>query len=199
MDPVRSDRATVIADAAIELIAQRGLRGLTHRAVDEAAGLPQGSTSNRARTRAALLELVLDRLTAREWQVLRPQDAPAPGCGYKALAESLAAVLHRSLTGGRSLLLTRIELAMEANRRPELRARYNTLGRGFREPLAAALAAEHAADPERQARSLVAWCEGVLFYFAAGAASRNVPDLEELRVSATEVLAGMVGPKPLTR
>jgi len=55
-------RAALIADTAIALIAERGLRGLTHRAVDEAAGLPSGSTSNLARTRAALLETALARI-----------------------------------------------------------------------------------------------------------------------------------------
>lgn len=46
------------------------MRGLTHRAVDEAADLPPGSTSNLARTRAALLELTLSRLTDLEEQAL---------------------------------------------------------------------------------------------------------------------------------
>ncbi|HLL33473.1 MAG TPA: TetR/AcrR family transcriptional regulator, partial [Streptomyces sp.] len=48
-------RADLVADTALALLAERGMRGLTHRAVDEAAGLPQGSTSNVARTRQALL------------------------------------------------------------------------------------------------------------------------------------------------
>jgi hypothetical protein len=39
-----------------------GLRRLTHRAVDQAAGLPPGTTSNYARTRAALLTLTLTRI-----------------------------------------------------------------------------------------------------------------------------------------
>ncbi|WP_308201381.1 TetR/AcrR family transcriptional regulator [Sphaerisporangium perillae] len=55
-----------MAEAAITLLVERGMRGLTHRAVDEAAGLPLGSTSNLARTRAALLALTLARLTALE-------------------------------------------------------------------------------------------------------------------------------------
>jgi hypothetical protein len=34
-----------LADVAIETIAAAGMRGLTHRAVDRSAGLPEGSTS----------------------------------------------------------------------------------------------------------------------------------------------------------
>ncbi|MFJ6094515.1 TetR/AcrR family transcriptional regulator [Williamsia muralis] len=58
-------RAGVIADTAISLIAAQGLRGLTHRAVDSTAGIPQGSTSYYAPTRQALLGLAASRLAQR--------------------------------------------------------------------------------------------------------------------------------------
>ncbi|MHC3389018.1 TetR/AcrR family transcriptional regulator [Streptomyces lavendulocolor] len=74
-------RADLIADAALTLLAERGMRGLTHRAVDEAAGLPQGSTSNYARTRQALLETAVRRLADREAQVLFVDGMPAPPGG----------------------------------------------------------------------------------------------------------------------
>ena len=58
-------RVGVIADTAISLIAAQGLRGLTHRAVDSTAGIPQGSTSYYAPTRQALLGLAASRLAQR--------------------------------------------------------------------------------------------------------------------------------------
>ncbi|GAA3723752.1 hypothetical protein GCM10022225_00770 [Plantactinospora mayteni] len=58
----RRDRFAVITDAAIELVAELGMRGLTHRAVDARAGLPLGSTSAYFRTRKALIEAVVRRL-----------------------------------------------------------------------------------------------------------------------------------------
>lgn len=64
-------RVETLSDAAIHLIATEGLRALTHRAVDRCAGLPQGSTSYYAPTRAALLELVARRLTERSLGDLR--------------------------------------------------------------------------------------------------------------------------------
>ena len=57
-----SARTRQIGDAAIAVLAEHGARGLTHRAVDQAAGLPPGTTSNYARTRAALLTLTLARI-----------------------------------------------------------------------------------------------------------------------------------------
>ncbi|MEU6017430.1 TetR family transcriptional regulator [Streptomyces sp. NPDC047515] len=76
-----TSRADLIADAALALLAERGMRGLTHRAVDERAGLPQGSTSNYARTRQSLLEAVVRRLAEREARVLAPGELPVPGSG----------------------------------------------------------------------------------------------------------------------
>ncbi|MFD6108913.1 TetR/AcrR family transcriptional regulator [Streptomyces yangpuensis] len=57
-----ADRRTLIADTAIGLVAAAGLRGLTHRAVDAAAGLPAGSTSYYLRTRTALIGACYQRL-----------------------------------------------------------------------------------------------------------------------------------------
>jgi DNA-binding transcriptional regulator YbjK len=44
-------RRALIADAAISTLARDGMRGLTHRAVDRTAGLPEGSASYYFRTR----------------------------------------------------------------------------------------------------------------------------------------------------
>ncbi|WP_239137135.1 TetR/AcrR family transcriptional regulator, partial [Sphaerisporangium rufum] len=136
-------REEVIADAAISLLVERGMRGLTHRAVDEAAGLPPGSTSNLARTRAALLSLTLARLSALEEGYFTPPagpavpGAPAAGPGTPAspdeVAGLLAGMLHHQLTTGRRATLARYELALEATRRPELRQVYDAAGRHWRE------------------------------------------------------------------
>lgn len=58
------DRRILIADTAIAVIAEDGIRGLTHRAVDKAAGLPTGSTSYYARSKAQLVGLTVERLAS---------------------------------------------------------------------------------------------------------------------------------------
>ncbi|MFI2371157.1 TetR/AcrR family transcriptional regulator [Streptomyces sp. NPDC018833] len=187
-------RTALIGDAALSLLFERGMRGLTHRAVDEAAGLPQGSTSNLARTRQALLEMAVHRLAEREAGVLALEEMPAPGEGRQALLDGLALALHRYLTGHRELLVARYELALEAVRRPELRAFYDNAGARFREPLNAMMAAAGSAEPERHSLSLVAWCEGLMFSCAAGSYHRAVPSRQELRTGFDELLRGMLGP-----
>ncbi|ANP53745.1 DNA-binding transcriptional regulator YbjK [Streptomyces griseochromogenes] len=194
--PVRTpstSRADLVADTALALLAGRGMRGLTHRAVDEAAGLPQGSTSNLARTRQALLELAVRRHADREARLLAPAEATDPHGGPDALAEVLALAVHRSLTQGRDLLIARYELALEATRRPELRAYYDAAGAVFKDRLAAMLTAVGSTDPARHVLSLVAWADGLMFSCAAGSFSAEVPSLEEVRRGLRELLAGMLG------
>lgn len=57
------DRRTVIADAAIEVIADAGLRALTHRKLDDALGFPAGSTSYYFRAKNDLIAAVIARIT----------------------------------------------------------------------------------------------------------------------------------------
>ncbi|MFF5018178.1 TetR/AcrR family transcriptional regulator [Streptomyces sp. NPDC001165] len=188
-----ASRADLVADTALALLAERGMRGLTHRAVDEAAELPQGSTSNVARTRQALLELAVRRHAEREARVLALEGMPDPRGGLDALAEGLALAVHRSLTGGRELLIARYELALEASRRPELRAYYDATGAVFKEQLAALLTAVGSTDPGRHVLSVIAWADGLMFSCAAGSFSAEVPSLEEVRTGLRELLTGMLG------
>ncbi|MFE5682750.1 TetR/AcrR family transcriptional regulator [Streptomyces sp. NPDC056512] len=189
-------RAEVIADAALDLLAERGMRGLTHRAVDEAAGLPQGSTSNYARTRLALLEATVRRLAVRESRVLAVDELPDPAGGIHSLVDGMALALHRYLTNHPQLLLCRYELALEATRRPELRTFFDATGRQLHEPLTALLRAAGSRDPERHTLSLVAWSEGIMFSCVAGAFHTSVPDLAELRAGFGELLRGMLDASP---
>lgn len=73
-------RREAIADAAIEIIATEGLRALTHRAIDSRLDYPAGSTSYYLRTRQALIEAVVHRLSSRTVQDLKTSQSPAlPG------------------------------------------------------------------------------------------------------------------------
>ncbi|GAA1849172.1 TetR/AcrR family transcriptional regulator [Brevibacterium marinum] len=55
-------RRDVVTDSAIAVVAEQGVRGLTHRAVDALAELPVGSTSNVYRTRDALVTGIMERI-----------------------------------------------------------------------------------------------------------------------------------------
>jgi DNA-binding transcriptional regulator YbjK len=187
-----ASRADLIADSALALLAERGMRGLTHRAVDETAGLPEGSTSNLARTRLALLELAVRRLADREARVLAPNEMPGPGSGFGALVDGLALAAHRSLTHNRELTIARYELALEATRRPELRRYFDTAGARFRDQLTALVTTMGSADPARHVLSLVAWLDGLMFSCVAGSFTAEVPSLDQVRTGLRELLDGML-------
>ena len=116
-------RRADIADAAIRTLARDGMRGLTHRAVDRAAGLPDGSVSYYFRTRRALLQATLERLVELDiTDMLASPGIPAqPGRGLDAFADTTAIAGESWLTAGRERQLARYELTLEATRRPELR------------------------------------------------------------------------------
>jgi len=105
--------------AATELLGSAGVRALTHRKVDELAGLPAGSTSNYFRTRAALFQGVLDAMVATESPEVEPL---AHVRTADELVDGLVDLMD-VLTG--PLLTTtsaRMALLVEAGHEPELRA-----------------------------------------------------------------------------
>ncbi|MBX6722355.1 MAG: TetR family transcriptional regulator, partial [Dactylosporangium sp.] len=82
------------------------MRGLTHRAVDRTAGLPEGSTSYYFRTRQALLHAVVERLAE-----LDAAAVPAlPDGDLDTLADHAARLMQHWLTAGRDRHLARYEL-----------------------------------------------------------------------------------------
>lgn len=173
------ERIQLIGDAAIEVIAASGMRGLTHRAVDQAAGLPAGSTSYYARTRAALLSLTFAR-------ILELDQVSSPSGG---LAESIAGYAFEAVTSGRARMLARYEFALEATRRPELREQYDSGGAVIRRAAVEMFAAAGSIDPVRHAGLVVDWMEGTIFGALAGASAP--PSLESLVTSAREILRGI--------
>ncbi|MCR3721756.1 MULTISPECIES: TetR/AcrR family transcriptional regulator [Prauserella salsuginis group] len=163
----RTPRQRRVTDAAIEIIATDGLRGLTHRAVDMEAGLPAGSTSSCFRTRLALLGGVLDRLVELDEAVL--EQLPTTGWDSRSiehrerLVELLAELLTYWLGPARSRTRARLELYLDAARRPELADALHAANRRFLDRASAAMGASGVPVPEETARLLLAGLDGVLY------------------------------------
>ena len=60
--PNPTERRRDLCDAAIQLLAEDGAKGLSHLKVDRKADVPDGTTSFYFRTRSALLRAVAERL-----------------------------------------------------------------------------------------------------------------------------------------
>jgi DNA-binding transcriptional regulator YbjK len=159
---VATDRRQQICDAAIEVLGAGGSRRLTHRAVDSAAGLPSGSTSNVFRTRGALLAGVLDRLLEREtegWRRFTTAGMPREVDTFAAL---LAGLIEELTGPQRMLSLARQAIFHEAAFRPELQRRIDVAQRDLLRWGGAWLAALGSNQPERDLRALLALIDGVL-------------------------------------
>lgn len=119
--PPNPERRAQLLDAAIEILGDVGVGGLTHRAVDERASQPSGTTSNYFRTRLALLEATATRVVELQWVYVRMLQA---GLGTMT-RETLNAMMARMISdlGGENgrRQLARFELFNESVRRPELR------------------------------------------------------------------------------
>lgn len=194
-------RRAVIADAAISTIARNGMRGLTHRAVDRAAGLPEGSASYYFRTRQALLQATVERLAELTSADLQGSAAaldgmaPAPpGRDLDALAAFAAAVVESWLTTGRERLLARYELALEATRRPELRQSLVDSGAAIRAVVADRFGAAGVREPHKRAADFTAFIDGLLFDQVAGAGSRELTSAD-LRGAIAMLLAAVSSPR----
>lgn len=104
--------------AAIELLAESGIRSLTHLRVDERAGLPRGSTSNVFRTREALLVGVCEHMVASEMPEVA---ARMKVHSVEELVESLDN-LFAYLTGpSRTMTAARLALFVEAGHNTAVR------------------------------------------------------------------------------
>lgn len=165
------------------------MRGLTHRAVDETAGLAYGSTSNLARTREALLELGLTRLMEIEADRFSRFPSGDLGQGPEAFAEFAAQSIHLLINEHRRITQARYEMALEATRSPRLRKIYDEAGVLPRRYTADLLAATGFQDAERRGRVMVSMIDGIIFDAIAGAGGQ--PSLDELRRTLREILEGM--------
>jgi DNA-binding transcriptional regulator YbjK len=121
MPPFNEARRDRLADAAIELLAREGARGLTHRAVDTEANEPAGTTSRYFRTREALMRGALERARTLHFGDLE-EVRKAPAKARANATVDLAVIIHNALTTHRSRHLAMLELFLESIRRPELRA-----------------------------------------------------------------------------
>jgi DNA-binding transcriptional regulator YbjK len=182
---VPTDRFARLTDAAIELLAELGMRGLTHRAVDARAELPAGTTSAYFRTRKALIEAVVRRVAVLDTSDLAGQELPRTELGtadLDRLATGIAAVLDAWLTAGRSRTLARYACLLEATHHPELRQILD-YGRASRELARAMMAAAGAGNPAQAGDHLVACIDGLLFdrLIGAGALTAPPPGTDESR------------------
>ncbi|OSC37224.1 TetR/AcrR family transcriptional regulator [Mycobacterium decipiens] len=122
MPPSNQPRRDKLTDVAAELVAMHGLHGLSHRAVDEAAEVPRGTTSNYFRSREALVAATVQRIVDLHFALiteLRAQYAAADRT--VSVPDFLGDVVDHALTRFPGRYLAMLELALECARKPDMR------------------------------------------------------------------------------
>jgi len=159
--PVRQARGSVreraIARAVLEVIAERGVAGCTHRAVAAATGIPVGSVSYYFPTVDALLERALRGFVHGEAERLRAveRELEAAGASPAEYVDALLAAV------GATGPLPQFELYLEAARRPALRAAAGQCLDAYAGVAEAALRASGSPRAAEGARLFVALADGL--------------------------------------
>jgi DNA-binding transcriptional regulator YbjK len=167
-DPHRRER---IAEAAIAVVAERGIEGLTHRAVAAKADVPLGSTTYYFADLDDLLAAALERAATANIAELQ-----AWGRSVEAspdLPGALAELIVRSVGPDRALWMVGFELYVAALRRPALRRLSIEWDAAFVEILAGHV-------DEHRARALVAATNGLIIQTLLAEPAPSQSDLEAI-------------------
>jgi DNA-binding transcriptional regulator YbjK len=120
--PNPAQRRRELCDAAIQLLADDGAKGLSHLKVDTKAGVPEGTTSFYFRTRSALLRAVAERVAELDLASLQSV-ADRASLDQGSSASMLARLVIQSGEEPQlSRTRARYELTMQATRDPAMAA-----------------------------------------------------------------------------
>lgn len=157
-----SPRMRLILESATRVVAAGGMRGLTHRAVDAEAGLPQGSTSGYLRTRLALVTALAEFIAAGLI------DSVEGLAGRQEAGESDEQVVEDALElfagwlREPDALLAKAELGQEATRQPAVAEAMAPARERIEGIVRQILTLADVEDVETSARAIIAAMEGVL-------------------------------------
>ncbi|MEO1658815.1 MAG: TetR family transcriptional regulator [Pseudomonadota bacterium] len=177
------DRRTQILDAALVVLAQQGLAQLTHRGTDEAAGLPQGSTTYYFKKKSDLVEGAASRLA----EILDDDCAEVKRHFADLIAANkrdeaidyVADDLLKFASEQSDLLMARFELTLAGARDPNLRHVADKLAEAAREPIAFFLRLLSGDLREDQVESCMGILDGLSLIYATG--QGPLPTKEQIR------------------
>lgn len=130
--PNPAERRRDLCDAAIQLLADDGAKGLSHLKVDRKAGVPDGTTSFYFRTRSALLRAVAERLAELDLAELQAVADSSDGRDDNPSPSRLSQVVIQAATEPRLFRTkARYELTMQAARDPAIAAILQRATDGF--------------------------------------------------------------------
>jgi AcrR family transcriptional regulator len=111
----------MLVDAAIRVLGERGVRALTHRAVDAEAGVAVGSTANYFSTREGLFEAIVERVSAMERAHFDEIAVTVCPTSPAELGRALASFARDATGVHRAVTLSRYAILVEAGSNAKIR------------------------------------------------------------------------------
>jgi DNA-binding transcriptional regulator YbjK len=181
-------RRRELCDAAIDLLAQDGAKGLSHLKLDRKLGVPDGTASFYFRTRTALVHAVAERVTELDLADLSSASGQPLG---------LAKLVMRSRTGEPSIRTkVRFELVLQSSRDPELATILQRYSDRYLDLIRDAVRRHRPDDvdsdtavTDEQAYVLMTFISGVMLSFTIG--NRTVTSAEHLDDIMYDVVSGI--------
>lgn len=193
--PNPDQRRRELCDTAIRLLADDGVKGVSHLKVDRKSGVPDGTTSFYFRTRSALLQAVAVRVSELDLKdLIAATKAQSPTDLTADEPSGLATLVMRTATGARLIRTkARYELALQASRDPLLDEALRSYGDRFRALIVeVVLRLQDRPDralADRQAYVVMMFISGVMQAFASG--DRSIRSAAELDALISGIVAGV--------
>ncbi|MEU1340182.1 TetR/AcrR family transcriptional regulator [Streptomyces sp. NPDC090075] len=150
-----------LLDATAELIASRGLEGVTHRAVAAAAGLPASTTSYFFASMDELIGAAVTRIADGVLEATRDLVADAPTADGAAPAPDYVDQLIDVLIASKETLIrAQFEAYLATSRRPELVEPVQRIVQALEDAAESMFVALGAPDARLAGRELVAMVDG---------------------------------------
>jgi TetR/AcrR family transcriptional regulator, regulator of biofilm formation and stress response len=175
-----------LLDAALAVIGSEGMRGLTHRRLEDEAGLARGSARYHLGTNDQIIAATLEHAAQRELQLI---EGTLVKLGLDALAGSTASIpkmcaaMISGLLENPGAIRARYELLLAATRKPSLKAEAQRWRAHFVGNTEVGLTAAGVDDPHGAAVLLVAILDG-LTLDAIIADRTSAPELAERAAAA---------------
>jgi DNA-binding transcriptional regulator YbjK len=160
--PSNQQRRNQLTDAAIAVVARDGLHGLSHRAVDQQAEVPRGTTSNYFRSREALVAAMVQRIVDLHFALIADLRTRYAGKTVSVI-DLLGDVVDQALTEFPERYLALFELALESRRKPELRPELDRIAAEAMKLTHEAHRGNNSEPSRRDIELLNAFYNGVLF------------------------------------
>lgn len=153
-----------LLESASAVVSEQGLRGLTHRAVDREAGLPEGTCSVYYRTRLALLTALTEHVGAR-----LTSDVARMAEGFSDeeilnrhfIIASCTTLLH-GWTQDPTIVITMGELSFESLRKPSLAPAANHWREMMAFVVETIIERMDISEPAMRAKAMVSSLEGIV-------------------------------------